>query len=93
MAEHEERLEYRPANIEINAQVCAGDIGGITHKCGRSFEHAGADEGPDDNAEADIANEVCRGAANRRSRRPLSPMSSLGRLWFPKRGPILERRY
>src|SRR6516164_4528310 len=63
MAEHEERLEYRPANIEINAQICAGDIRGIAHKCGRSFKYARADEGPGDDAEADIANEVGRGAA------------------------------
>ena len=63
MAEDDESLEYRPANIQINTQICAGDIGGITHKCGRSFEHTGADEGPDDNAEADIANQVCRGGA------------------------------
>src|SRR6516162_11439842 len=63
MAEHEERLKYRPANIQINAQICAGDIRGIAHKCGRSFKYARADEGPGDDAEADIANEVGRGAA------------------------------
>src|SRR6516162_1695928 len=63
MAEHEKRLEYRPANIQINAQICAGDIRGIAHKCGGSFKYARADEGPGDDAEADIANEVCRGAA------------------------------
>src|SRR5215813_12707578 len=63
MAEYDECLEYRPANIEINAQICAGDIRGIAHKRGRSFKHARGDKRPGDNAEADIANQVRRGVA------------------------------
>src|SRR6516165_10440720 len=63
MAEDDERFEYRPANIEINAQICAGDIRGIAHKRGRSFKHARGDKRPGDNAEADITNQVRRGVA------------------------------